>query len=111
MKRTAAIAGGGIAGFVAGLALAQKGWRVRIHEGDSRLRMVDEAVYVWENGLRVLAALGTLAPVIADGIRIVRHDRRDFRGKKLSSSRFDDNCRLYGCLRENLLATLYHAFV
>jgi 2-polyprenyl-6-methoxyphenol hydroxylase-like FAD-dependent oxidoreductase len=93
------------------LALAQKGWRVHIHERDSRPGMADEAIYIWENGLRVLAALGTRAPVIADGIRIVRYDRRNSQGEKLSSSNLDDNCRLYGCLRENLLATLYHAFV
>jgi 2-polyprenyl-6-methoxyphenol hydroxylase-like FAD-dependent oxidoreductase len=111
VKRTAEIAGGGIAGFVAALALAQKGWRVRIHERDSRLGMTGGAIYIWENGLRVLAALGVLAPVIADGIRVVRHDRRDSRRKKISGYSLDDDCRLYGILRENLLATLYEAFV
>ena len=111
MKRSAEIAGGGIAGLVAGLALAQKGWRVRIHERGSDLRMIGEGIYLWENGLRVLDALGVLAPVIADGIRVVRHEKRNHEGKKLSSSSFGNDFRLYGQRREDLLLTLFDAFV
>jgi 2-polyprenyl-6-methoxyphenol hydroxylase-like FAD-dependent oxidoreductase len=111
VKRSAEIAGGGIAGLVAGLALAQKGWRVRIHERGSGLRMVGEGIYIWENGLRVLEALGVLAPVIADGIRVFRHEKRNHQGKKLSSSSFGNDFRLFGQLRENLLLTLYDTFV
>jgi 2-polyprenyl-6-methoxyphenol hydroxylase-like FAD-dependent oxidoreductase len=84
---------------------------VRIHERGSGLRMIGEGIYLWENGLRVLDALGVLAPVIADGIRVVRHEKRNHQGKKLSSSSFGNDFRLYGQRRENLLVTLFDAFV
>ncbi len=111
MKRTAEIAGGGIAGLVTGLALAQKGWRVRIHERNAVLRMTREGIFIWENGLRVLGALGVLSQVIADGIRIVGYERRNRRGRKISSDSFGEDFRLYGHLRENLLTTLRDAFL
>jgi len=111
VKRSAEIVGGGIAGLVAGLALAQKGWRVRIHERHSAPRTTRNAVFIWENGLRVLDALGVLAPVTADGIRIVRLDRRNHRGGKISSSNFGENFGLYSLLREKLLTILHEAFV
>jgi 2-polyprenyl-6-methoxyphenol hydroxylase-like FAD-dependent oxidoreductase len=111
VKRSADIAGGGIAGLVAGLALAQKGWRVRIHEPGDGLRMIGGGIYIWENGLRVLDALGVLAPVIADSIRVVRHEKRNHQGRKLSSGSFGNDFRLYGQVRENLLRALFDAFV
>jgi 2-polyprenyl-6-methoxyphenol hydroxylase-like FAD-dependent oxidoreductase len=111
MKRTAAIAGGSVAGLLTGLALAQKGWRVRVHERSGGLSTIGEGIYVWENGLRVLEALGVLAPVIADGIRVVRHERRDHHGKTISSSRLSEDVRLYVVLRERLSTVLCDALI
>ena len=68
MIGTVEIAGGGIAGLTTGLAFARKGWRVRVHEQDSDLRIVGAGIYIWENGLRVLDALGVLGRVIAGTI-------------------------------------------
>ncbi|MGE0736615.1 MAG: FAD-dependent oxidoreductase [Alphaproteobacteria bacterium] len=56
--RQAAIAGGGIAGLSAAIALAQRGWQVRVHERSPTLRPEGAGIYIWENGLRVLRALG-----------------------------------------------------
>ena len=67
MKPSVEIAGGGIAGLTAGLAFAQKGWQVRVHEQDAALRIPGAGIYIWENGLRVLEALGVPA---------ARHRRR-----------------------------------
>src|SRR6476660_5001354 len=56
--RTAEIVGGGFAGLAAACALAQRGWRVRVHERADRLRTTGAGIYVYENGLRVLETLG-----------------------------------------------------
>src|ERR1044071_7331899 len=58
MKRHAEIAGAGFAGLAAACALAQRGWSVRVHERADRLRTTGAGIYVYENGLRVLEALG-----------------------------------------------------
>ena len=59
--RTVAIAGAGIGGLTAGLAFLKKGWNVRIYEQSSDIRILGASIYIWENGLRVLEALG-IAP-------------------------------------------------
>ena len=56
--RRAEIAGGGFAGLAAACALAQRGWRVRVHERGTELRIAGAGIYLYENGLRVLEALG-----------------------------------------------------
>src|SRR5260370_41996352 len=57
MKRHAEIAGAGFAGLTAACALAQRGWSVRVHERGQRLRTTGAGIYIYENGLRVLAAV------------------------------------------------------
>lgn len=111
VKRTVAIAGGGIAGLTTGLAFAQKGWRVRVHEQDSALRGLGQGTYIWENALRVLDALGVLASVIAGVVRAARHERRNHDAEMLSSSYFGRDFRLYVPLREGLLTTLHDALI
>src|SRR5882724_3607028 len=91
MKRTVEIAGGGIAG----LALAQKGWRVRVHERDSALPTVCAGVYVWENGLRVLDALGVLNEMIDGVIPATRHETRNHNGAIFASSKIGRDVRLF----------------
>ena len=66
MIGTVEIAGGGIAGLTTGLAFARKGWRVRVHEQDSRLRILGTGIYIWENGLRIAVKLA------AETFRFVR---------------------------------------
>jgi 2-polyprenyl-6-methoxyphenol hydroxylase-like FAD-dependent oxidoreductase len=111
VKRAVEIAGGGIAGLTAGLAFAQKGWRARVHEQDSGLRNFGAGMYIWENGLRVLDALGVLPQVIAGVIPASCHEKRNPDGKPFASSRISGDFRLYVPLRENLLTALYDAFI
>ena len=111
MKRTVEIAGGGIAGLTTGLAFAQKGWLVRVHEQDSALRILGAGIPIWENGLRVLDALGVLRPVIAGVIPASCHEKRDHNGSAFASSRLDPNFCLYVPLHETLLTALYEALV
>ncbi|TAI66460.1 NAD(P)/FAD-dependent oxidoreductase [Bradyrhizobium sp. Leo170] len=55
---SAEIVGGGIAGLVASIQLARKGWTVRLHERSEALRAGGNGLPIFENGLRVLEALG-----------------------------------------------------
>jgi 2-polyprenyl-6-methoxyphenol hydroxylase-like FAD-dependent oxidoreductase len=57
-QRHAEIAGGGIGGLAAAAALAQRGWTVRVHEHYPELRFIGAGIYIFDNGLRVLKALG-----------------------------------------------------
>jgi len=111
MKRRVEIAGGGIAGLTAGLAFAQKGWRVRVHEQDPAPRRFGAGMYIWENGLRVLDALGVLPQVIAGVIPAQHHEKRHRDGRPLATSRIGRDFRLYVPLRENLLTALYTALI
>lgn len=105
------IAGGGIAGLTTGLAFARKGWRVRVHEQDSELRILGAGIYIWENGLRVLDALGVLDAVIAGTIPAWRHEKRNQDGDVFAQSHIGPDFRLYVPLRESLLAGLFKALI
>ncbi|MBW1640071.1 FAD-dependent monooxygenase [Microbacterium resistens] len=55
---TAEVVGGGIAGLSTAIALAQRGWRVTLHERQDRIRAVGAGIYLWDNGLAALESLG-----------------------------------------------------
>jgi 2-polyprenyl-6-methoxyphenol hydroxylase-like FAD-dependent oxidoreductase len=61
-KLKAIIAGGGFGGLTAAAALAQRGWEVVVHERQAEVRAAGSGIYVWENGLRVLDAIGASIP-------------------------------------------------
>jgi 2-polyprenyl-6-methoxyphenol hydroxylase-like FAD-dependent oxidoreductase len=111
MSGTVEIAGGGIAGLTTGLAFARKGWRVCVHEQDDDLRILGAGIYIWENGLRVLDALGVLHKVTIDAIPAWRHEKRDASGEVFARSRLAPNFRLYVPPRETLLVSLYEALI
>jgi 2-polyprenyl-6-methoxyphenol hydroxylase-like FAD-dependent oxidoreductase len=111
MKQTVEIVGVGIAGLTTGLAFAQKGWRVRVHEQRNALCNRREGIFVWENGLRVLDALGVLTPTIAGAGGSARYERRNHDDKTFSSGRLGGDLRLYVVLRETLVSTLRDALV
>jgi 2-polyprenyl-6-methoxyphenol hydroxylase-like FAD-dependent oxidoreductase len=60
-KRHAEVAGAGLAGLAVAVALAQRGWSVRVHERADELREIGAGIFVWENGLRALEAVGAFA--------------------------------------------------
>ena len=64
-RRHAEIAGTGFAGLVAAVALADRGWTVRVHERADSLRAFGAGIFIWENGLRVLKAVGAYDGVVA----------------------------------------------
>ncbi len=74
--RHAEIAGAGFAGLVAGIALAQRGWSVRVHEKDGELRAFGAGIFIWENGLRVLKAIGAYDAVMHGAHEAIVHETR-----------------------------------
>ena len=104
MKGSAEIVGGGFAGLTAACALAQRGWRVRVHERADRLRTAGAGINVYENGLRVLEALGACADTIRDGARARLRETRDQDDRLLSVHHWD--VRVYGVLRQRMIDAL-----
>jgi 2-polyprenyl-6-methoxyphenol hydroxylase-like FAD-dependent oxidoreductase len=109
MRGKLEVAGGGIAGLTAGLAFARKGWSVRVHEQDAQLRIPGAGIYIWENGLRVLQALGVLDAVSAGAIPATQHEKRDRDGGAIVTAGFAPEHRLIVPLRRSLLTALADA--
>lgn len=97
--------GGGFAGLAAACALAQRGWRVRVHERADRLRTAGAGINLYENGLRVLEALGALDDAIRDGARARVRETRDQDDRLLASHPWGE-ARVYGVLRQRLVDAL-----
>jgi 2-polyprenyl-6-methoxyphenol hydroxylase-like FAD-dependent oxidoreductase len=56
-----------MAGLVAGVAFAQRGWSVRIHDRYPSLRIEGFGITLWENGLRVLEGVKAYEAAVAEG--------------------------------------------
>ena len=103
--RKAEIVGGGFAGLAAACALARRGWRVRVHERADRLRTAGAGINLYENGLRVLEALGALQDAVRDGARARLRETRDQDDRLLSTHPWGE-ARVYGVLRQRLIDAL-----
>lgn len=78
-SRAVAIAGGGIGGLAAALALAQRGVAVELYERRETFSEDGAGIQIGPNGAKVLAALGVaerLAPHVATPDGLVVHDAR-----------------------------------
>ena len=105
-ERRAEIVGGGFAGLAAATALARRGWQVRLHERGDGLRTTGAGIYIYENGLRVLEALGAVDEAIA-GASIARtREVRDAQGRLLSVHHWGQSGRVYSILRQRLINAL-----
>lgn len=76
----AEIVGAGFGGLVAAIALAERGWTVRVHERRDSLRGEGYGIAIHNNMARIFAAFGILDRVLAGGMRIDRRDSVDARG-------------------------------
>jgi 2-polyprenyl-6-methoxyphenol hydroxylase-like FAD-dependent oxidoreductase len=104
MEQRAEIVGGGFAGLAAACALARRGWRVRLHERADRLRTAGAGINVYENGLRVLEALGAREETLADNARHLVRETRDQHDRLLSTHPWQ--IRVYGVLRQRMIDAL-----
>src|SRR5437879_12950475 len=75
------------------------------------LLLLGAGIYIWENALRVLAALGVLDAVVEGTLPAWRHEKRDHQGEVFARSRLGLDFRLYVPPRESLLVALYEALL
>lgn len=61
-RRRALIAGGGLGGLTAAVALARRGWEVRVVERAGTLEPVGAGISLWPNALRALDVVGLGEP-------------------------------------------------
>ncbi len=107
IERRAEIAGAGFAGLAAAAALAQRGWRVRVHERADALRTEGAGIYIYENGLRVLEALGACDEAIAGAHIASTRETRDDQNRILSVHRWDTTAsRVYSIVRQRVIDAL-----
>jgi 2-polyprenyl-6-methoxyphenol hydroxylase-like FAD-dependent oxidoreductase len=111
-KRHAEIAGGGLAGLTTATALAQRGWTVRLHERGRELREIGAGIFMWENALRVLEAIGAYDEATARAERISSWKLYDERGRLIQDDWMKgDETRLLTLLRTDLHRALGDAAV
>ncbi|HEX2889489.1 NAD(P)/FAD-dependent oxidoreductase [Vineibacter terrae] len=107
--RHAEISGAGIAGLAAAIALAKRGWSVCVHERSAALRPEGAGIYIWDNGLRVLAALDARDEALEGCHRGERRETRNERNQVISSGSLggDSPIRVVSIARQKLLGALY----
>ncbi|MDO8307479.1 MAG: NAD(P)/FAD-dependent oxidoreductase [Actinomycetota bacterium] len=103
--RRAEVAGAGLAGLTVASVLAQRGWSVRVHERGEDLREIGAGIYLWENALKVLEAIGAYDVVTSTAERIYRPELRDHRHRVLQTEWLRDG-RLYTVARRHLHRSL-----
>lgn len=94
-QRSVEIAGGGLGGMFVATALAQRGWRVRVHEKSDELRMFGAGIWLWENGLHALAAIGVLPYIMeSQPEHLTDSEARDLKGRLMRGRRTGPTDRL-----------------
>jgi 2-polyprenyl-6-methoxyphenol hydroxylase-like FAD-dependent oxidoreductase len=104
-KRHAEIAGAGFAGLTAACALAQRGWSVRVHERADALRTTGAGIYIYENGLRVLEALGAYEAAIKGAPFAHTREVRDDKNRSVSVHKWGGS-RVFSIVRQTVINAL-----
>lgn len=82
---------------------------MRVHERGSELREIGAGIFVWENGLRALEAVGALEQATARAEAIERWELRDERERRIQGSWMQGAGRLELILRTELHRALVDA--
>jgi 2-polyprenyl-6-methoxyphenol hydroxylase-like FAD-dependent oxidoreductase len=113
-QKHAEIVGAGFVGLTVGAALGQAGWSVRIHERSPEVRAFGAGIWLWDNGVQVLHAVGAVAEAL-DGvdaiprmINMTKYERliHEIPFAPLVSY---SGQRMFCITRQRLLMSLYHA--
>src|ERR1700759_2425299 len=104
-KRHAEIVGAGFAGLTAACALAQRGWSVRVHERGDRLRTTGAGIYIYENDLRVLEAVGAYEAAVRGAPFAHTRESRDDKNRTLSTHRWQGS-RVFSIVRQTIINAL-----
>jgi 2-polyprenyl-6-methoxyphenol hydroxylase-like FAD-dependent oxidoreductase len=109
MSRHAEIAGAGLGGLAVAAALAQRGWRVRVHERAPELRMFGAGIWLWENGLRSLRLLGAEQHAVRNARRLRQWVVTDAGGRDIFRRSFSDTDEMVLPVRADLYQALISA--
>src|SRR5262245_12895199 len=104
-KRHAEIVGAGFAGLTAACALAQRGWSVRVHERADALRTTGAGIYIYENGLRVLEAVGAYDAAVNGAPFAHTREVRDDRNNVISVYKWGGS-RVFSIVRQTVINAL-----
>src|SRR5688572_4665007 len=104
-KRHAEIVGAGFAGLTAACALAQRGWSVRVHERADALRTTGAGIYIYENGLRVLEAVGAYEAAVKGAPAAHTREVRDDQNRVISVHRWGGS-RVFSIVRQTVINAL-----
>jgi 2-polyprenyl-6-methoxyphenol hydroxylase-like FAD-dependent oxidoreductase len=104
-KRHAEIVGAGFAGLTAACALARRGWSVRVHERADRLRTTGAGIYIYENGLRVLEAIGAYEAAVKGAPFAHTREVRDGHNQVISLHRWTGS-RVFSIVRQTVINAL-----
>ncbi len=107
-QRHAEIVGAGFAGLTAACALAQRGWSVRVHERADALRATGAGIYIYENGLRVLEAVGAYEAAVKGAPFAHTREVRDDMNRTVSVHRWGGS-RVYSIVRQTVINALADA--
>jgi 2-methyl-3-hydroxypyridine 5-carboxylic acid dioxygenase len=110
VSRHAEVAGAGFAGLVAAIALRRRGWTVNVHESATDLRAFGAGIFIWENGLRVLKAVGAYEGVMGKVHEAVSYETRH-ENRLIAEHRFtpDGGTRMLTMTRQHLYASVIEA--
>src|SRR3954452_4788886 len=108
IQRHAEIIGAGFAGLTAACAFAQRGWTVRVHERADRLRPTGAGIYIYENGLRVLEAVGAYEAAVRGAPFPQTREGRDDQNRTLSTHRWQGS-RVVSIVRQTIINALGEA--
>lgn len=87
-RRTALVAGAGLAGMIVATALSQRSWKVTVYERSPYLREFGAGIWLWDNGIRALDAVGALSTLERSRPRFIRGwEIRDTRNRCVYSAK------------------------
>lgn len=111
MSRHVEIVGAGFAGLVAATAFAQRGWSVRLHERGPRIRAFGAGIFVWQNGIHVMRAIGAYEDMMRNAHEAPKYFARDADGKLLGSDTFGSQAgsRMLTMTRQTLHSAIHAA--
>jgi 2-methyl-3-hydroxypyridine 5-carboxylic acid dioxygenase len=111
MTRHVEIAGAGFAGLTAAIAFRHRGWTARVHEASPELRAFGAGIFIWENGLRVLKAIGAHDNVVNGAHEAPGYEGRNAENKRISLETFGPQrgTRMLTMTRQHLYAAMLAA--
>jgi 2-polyprenyl-6-methoxyphenol hydroxylase-like FAD-dependent oxidoreductase len=113
-KLHAEVVGAGFVGLTVATRLAQAGWSVRVHERSSEIRAFGAGIWLWDNGVQVLHAIGAADDALRGSRGIPHMWNMDRNGRMIHEIPFADlysdaGPRMFCVTRQQLLMAVYRA--